>query len=82
MSQQEEEGKQTGIPDEALPEDLVPGEENPLAEGLPPGETVDGLLTEGKRGDQDDDAPAEGSGDGGAGASPPPAEESSEPHDG
>jgi hypothetical protein len=33
-----------GIPDEALPEDLVPGEDNPLAEGLPPGETAEGLL--------------------------------------
>ncbi|GAB3860508.1 hypothetical protein GCM10028801_23450 [Nocardioides maradonensis] len=33
-----------GVPDEALPEDLVAGEDNPLAEGLPPGETADGLL--------------------------------------
>lgn len=33
-----------GIPDEALPEDLVAGEDNPLAEGLPPGETAEGLL--------------------------------------
>lgn len=41
------------IDDDQLPEDLRP-DENPLAEGLEPGETVDGLLTEGKRADESD----------------------------
>lgn len=41
-----------GVPDEELPEDLVPDEDNPLATGLPAGETVDGLLVEGKRAEQ------------------------------
>ena len=36
MSEHETE-KSTGVPDEQLPPDLVPGEENPLAEGLPDG---------------------------------------------
>jgi hypothetical protein len=59
-----------GISDDQLPEDLVPSEDNPLAEGLPAGETEDGLLTEGKRAegaedgqsddDEPDDQPAEG----------------------
>lgn len=39
-----------GISDEQLPEDLRP-DENPLAEGLEPGETVDDLLTGGKHAD-------------------------------
>jgi hypothetical protein len=34
---------------EGLPPDLVPGEDNPLAQGLPDGETVDGMLEEGKQ---------------------------------
>lgn len=41
---QNETGPQMSIPDEALPEELVPSEDNPLAEGLPPGETAEGLL--------------------------------------
>lgn len=41
------------IGDEQLPEDLRP-DENPLAEGLEPGETVDDLLTGGKGADQDE----------------------------
>jgi hypothetical protein len=41
-----------GIDDEQLPEDLQPGEDNPLAEGLDDGETVDDLLDGGKRADQ------------------------------
>lgn len=54
MSENTSEGQdQVGIPDEALPDDLVPSEDNPLAEGLPDGETAEGLLTEGKRGDED-----------------------------
>lgn len=48
MSQQNDEPNPQGISDDALPPDLVPGEDNPLAEGLPDGETVDGLLEEGK----------------------------------
>lgn len=72
------EGKQVGIPDEALPADLVPDQDNPLAEGLPAGETVEGLLTEGKDGDEAAYAPAEGSGLDGETAPPPPPEESAE----
>ncbi len=37
-----------GIGDDQLPEDLVPDDDNPLAEGLEPGETVDDLLSGGK----------------------------------
>jgi hypothetical protein len=39
-----------GISDEQLPEDLVPSDDNPLAEGLDPDETPDDLdlLGEGK----------------------------------
>ncbi|HWJ83097.1 MAG TPA: hypothetical protein VNS55_12750 [Nocardioides sp.] len=48
MSQQHEEANPRDITDDDLPDDLVPGEDNPLAEGLPPGETVEGLLEEGK----------------------------------
>ena len=50
-----------GVPDEALPEDLVPGDDNPLAEGLDDGETVDGLLDGGKQADgqaEDDESEA------------------------
>ena len=43
----------TGIGDDQLPEDLRPGEDNPLAEGLKPGETAGDLLEEGKHADQD-----------------------------
>jgi len=43
----------TGIGDEQLPEDLQPGEDNPLAEGLEPGETAGELLEDGKHADQD-----------------------------
>ncbi len=52
MSENENE---PGVPDEALPEDLVPGDDNPLAEGLDDGETVDGLLDGGKQADQSAD---------------------------
>lgn len=55
MSEREDDGKQVGIPDEQLPDDLVPGEDNPLAEGLPDGETVDGLLDESEDADDDQD---------------------------
>lgn len=40
------------IDDDQLPEDLLPGEDNPLAEGLEPGETVDDLMEGGKRADE------------------------------
>jgi hypothetical protein len=57
MSNSSEEQDQAGIPDEELPEDLQPGEDNPLAEGLDDGETAGdvgpgGLLEEGKKPDQ------------------------------
>lgn len=48
----------TGISDDQLPEDLVPGDDNPLAEGLPPGEDAGDLLHDGKpaaESDGDDD---------------------------
>lgn len=45
--------RRTGIEDEQLPEDLVAGERNPLAEGLPPGEGAD-LLEGGKTADEMD----------------------------
>lgn len=43
----------TGISDDQLPEDLVPSEDNPLAEGLDDNETVDDLLTGGNPVDED-----------------------------
>lgn len=43
---------QLGIGDDKLPEDLQPGEDNPLAEGLDDGETVDDLMTGGKDAEQ------------------------------
>ena len=36
-----------GISDDQLPEDLVPGDDNPLAEGLPDGEAPHDLVPEG-----------------------------------
>ena len=83
MSQQNEESKQVGIPDEALPADLVPSEENPLAEGLPAGETAEGLLDdeEGKSEEETAYAPAEGTGTDGETGDPPPPEESAEPQE-
>lgn len=49
MSEKQPEEQQTtsGVPDEQLPPDLVPGEDNPLAEGLPDGEGSE-LLEGGK----------------------------------
>lgn len=41
-------GPDIGISDDQLPEDLVPGEDNPLAEGLTDGEQVDDLMESGK----------------------------------
>jgi hypothetical protein len=60
MSNSSEEAEGRGISDEELPEDLRPGEDNPLADGLDDAETAGdlepgGLLDEGKRPDQWDD---------------------------
>jgi hypothetical protein len=56
MSNSEEENStDLGIDDEQLPDDLVPGEDNPLAEGLDDGETVDDLLDGGKTAEQSSD---------------------------
>lgn len=79
MSEQEHEksdpGENTddgpGISDDQLPEDLVPSEDNPLAEGLEDRETVEGLLDGGKSADEsesDDSAGDGGGSDGGEGA--------------
>ena len=60
-----------GISDDQLPEDLVPSEDNPLAEGLEDRETVEGLLDGGKSADEsesDDSAGDGGGSDGGEGA--------------
>ena len=38
----------TGVDDEQLPDDLVPGDDNPLAEPLEDGESAGDLLEEGK----------------------------------
>lgn len=47
------ENESVGISDDQLPEDLVPSEDNPLAESLDPDEAKDvDLLGEGKTADQ------------------------------
>ena len=53
MSNSEEE-PETGITDEQLPDDLVPSEDNPLAEGLADGESAGDLLEEGKGAESDE----------------------------
>ena len=58
----------TGISDDQLPDDLVPGDDNPLAEGLDPDEDPGDLFEGGKRADEQDDPDddgGEGGGDGG-----------------
>jgi hypothetical protein len=61
MTNSSDEQEDRGIGDDELPEDLQPGEDNPLAEGLDAGETAGDLdpgelLDEGKTPDgQDDD---------------------------
>jgi hypothetical protein len=60
MSNSSEEPGGRGISDEQLPEDLRPGEDNPLAEGLEDAETAGDLapgelLDEGRKPDQWDD---------------------------
>ena len=47
-----------GITDDQLPEDLQ-AEENPLAEGLDPGESAGDLLEDGKPAEQDTDEDTE-----------------------
>lgn len=42
------------IDDDQLPDDLVPDDDNPLAEGLEDGETVDDLLSGGKDAEQEE----------------------------
>lgn len=61
QSEQPDQTEQTtsGIPDEQLPPDLVPGEDNPLAEGLPDGEGAE-LLEGGKTADEMDDTADDG----------------------
>ena len=49
----------TGIDDTALPEDLVPSDDNPLAKGLDDGETVDDLLDSGKPVEDSADEPGD-----------------------
>jgi len=72
MSESENE-PEVGISDDALPDDLVPSDDNPLAEGLEDGETVEGLMTGGKDASENEDADgddgeSDGSQDGGDGA--------------
>lgn len=64
MSEQRDEQDETGISDDQLPEDLQPGEDNPLAEGLDDNETAGDLepgelLEEGKKPDQWDEEHSE-----------------------
>ena len=59
MSNQSEEGTEVGVPDEALPDDLVPGEDNPLAEGLPAGEKPHDVLEDGKEAHVEGEQPPE-----------------------
>lgn len=59
MSESETEpagGPEVGVSDDQLPEDLQPGPDNPLAEGLDDGETVDDLLEGGKDAEQLDES--------------------------
>ena len=60
MTNSSDEHEGHGIGDDELPEDLQPGEDNPLAEGLDAGETAGDLgpgelLEEGKSPDGQDD---------------------------
>ena len=54
MSNNSEEEAGTGITDDQLPDDLVPSEDNPLAEGLDDGESAGDLLEEGKDAEDDE----------------------------
>lgn len=63
MSESKDE-PEIGVGDDQLPEDLVPGEDNPLAEGLDDEETVDDLLTGGKTAEESEGDTDEGSDEG------------------
>jgi hypothetical protein len=67
-SRGDEEGFADAIGDAHLPEDLRPGDDNPLAEGLDPSETAGDLgpgelLHDGKKADQEPDDAGSDSGD-------------------
>lgn len=66
--EQQSEQATSGLPDEQLPPDLVPGEDNPLAEGLPDGEGSE-LLEGGKTADEMEDTGDDGAEQDGSGAS-------------
>jgi hypothetical protein len=56
MSNSEDEtSDDLGIDDDQLPEDLQPTDDNPLAQGLEDGETVDDLLDGGKTAEESDE---------------------------
>ncbi|WP_183094125.1 hypothetical protein [Nocardioides stalactiti] len=61
MSENKDESTSSGagISDDQLPPDLVPGEDNPLAEGLPPDAEVDDLIPEDSGLDGDEEASEE-----------------------
>ncbi len=59
MSESDAETPTTGIGDDRLPPDLVPGDDNPLAEPLEDGESVGDLLEEGKTAQESSDDSAE-----------------------
>ena len=64
MSENQPESEPTaGISDDQLPPDLVPGEDNPLAEGLPDGEGPE-VLQGGKLADEMEDTEGESGEDG------------------
>lgn len=52
MSSSGDERPTDGIDDDQLPDDLVPGDDNPLAEPLAEGESAGDLLHEGKSADE------------------------------
>ncbi|WP_148612819.1 hypothetical protein [Nocardioides rubriscoriae] len=62
MSESETDPTPEAIDDDQLPEDLRP-DDNPLAAGLEPGETVEGLLTDGKGAEDTEDGASDGSQD-------------------
>jgi hypothetical protein len=66
MTNSSDEAAGHGIEDDQLPEDVRPGDDNPLAEGLEAGETAGDdapgeLLKEGKSPDEADESSDEGS---------------------
>ena len=61
-SNESDRSEDMGITDDQLPEDLQ-AEENPLAEGLDPGESAGDLLEDGKPAEQDAERDEQDSGD-------------------